>query len=61
MENVGVFYGHLEYFMAIWYTLWSFGHVVIIWYIFHRFGILCQENSGNPAVNGYLRLQICIR
>jgi hypothetical protein len=20
-----------------------------IWYIFHRFGILCQEKSGNPA------------
>jgi hypothetical protein len=25
------------------------GNLVIIWYIFPRFGILCQEKSGNPA------------
>jgi hypothetical protein len=25
MENVGIFYDHLEYFMAIWYNLWQFG------------------------------------
>jgi hypothetical protein len=24
-ENVGIFYDHLKYFRAIWYTLWSFG------------------------------------
>jgi hypothetical protein len=33
---------------AFWYT---FGHLVIKWQfgIFsHRFGILCQEKSGNP-------------
>jgi hypothetical protein len=29
--------------------LWPFGNVVIIWYIFPRFCILCQEKSGNPA------------
>jgi hypothetical protein len=34
--------------MAIWYNLWPFGNVVAIWYIFPRFGILCQEKSGNP-------------
>jgi hypothetical protein len=41
MEDVGTFYGHLVYFMAIWYSLWSFGifcgHLVyfmVIWYIF---------------------------
>jgi hypothetical protein len=33
-ENVGIFYGHLEHFTTIRYTLWSFGTVVIIWYIF---------------------------
>jgi hypothetical protein len=32
-----------------WYILWSFGNVVVIWYIFPRFGKLCQEKSGNPA------------
>jgi hypothetical protein len=31
-----IFYGHLEYF-------------VVIWYIFPRFGILDQEKSGNPG------------
>jgi hypothetical protein len=25
MENVGIFYAHLEYIMAIWYILWQFG------------------------------------
>jgi hypothetical protein len=49
MENAGIFYGHLEYFTAIWYIVWSFGNVVVIWYIFPRFGILCQEKSGNPV------------
>jgi hypothetical protein len=31
------------------YNLWSIGNVVIIWKIFHRLGILCQEKSGNPG------------
>jgi hypothetical protein len=38
MENIGIFYGQLEYFTAIWYVVWPFGKVVVIWYIFHRFG-----------------------
>jgi hypothetical protein len=42
MENVGRVYAHLVY-------LWYFGNFVVIWYIFHRFGILCQEKSGNPG------------
>jgi hypothetical protein len=36
MENAGIFYGLLVCFMAIWY-------------IFPRFGKLCQDKSGNPA------------
>jgi hypothetical protein len=38
----GLICGHLKYF---------YGHVVylvIIWYIFPRFGMLYQEKSGNP-------------
>jgi hypothetical protein len=27
MEDVGIFYGHLVYFMDIWYSLWTFGIV----------------------------------
>jgi hypothetical protein len=34
IENVGIFYGDLEYFKAIWYILWPLGNVVEIWYIF---------------------------
>jgi hypothetical protein len=50
MENVGKgkFWAHLEYITAIWYILLSFGNFMVIWYTFSRFGILCQEKSGNP-------------
>jgi hypothetical protein len=42
-----------------WYSLWPFGivyyghfviYVVVIWYIFPRFGKLYHEKSGNPGV-----------
>jgi ABC-type uncharacterized transport system permease subunit len=36
---------------AFGYILWAFGYVVVIWYIFTRFGILYQEKSGNPGSN----------
>jgi hypothetical protein len=49
MENACRFYGHLQYFTAIRYVSWQFGNVVVIWYIFHRFGILCHEKSGIPG------------
>jgi hypothetical protein len=45
MKDVGIFYVHLEYFMAIWYILWPF------WYIYPRFGRLYQEQSGNPVLH----------
>jgi hypothetical protein len=40
----------LVYFMDSWYITWPFGIVVVIWYIFRSFGILCQEKSGNPVL-----------
>jgi hypothetical protein len=61
--NLGKFWRDLEwkmlvYFMVIWNILRSFGtlhghfgNVVVIWYIFLRFGMLCQEKSGNPDSN----------
>jgi hypothetical protein len=52
--NAGIFYGHLEYFTVIWCILWQFVNVLVIWYIFPRFGILCQEKSGKPGVT-YIR------
>jgi hypothetical protein len=52
MENVyiflwpfAIFYGHLDYFMTIWYNLFSFGT------FFSGFVIKYQEKSGNPALN----------
>jgi hypothetical protein len=46
MENVvkysGIFNDH-------WVFLWAFGNFVVIGHIFHRFGILNQEKSGNPV------------
>jgi hypothetical protein len=36
VRTLGIFYDHLARFM-------------FIWYIFSRFGIMCQEKSGNPA------------
>jgi hypothetical protein len=38
LRQLEIFYGHLVYF-------------VVIWYIFPRFGILYQEKSGNPVAN----------
>jgi hypothetical protein len=56
MENVGIFYDHLEYFKAIWYILWQcgiffpvfgifYGHLeyfMVILYILQSFGIFCS-------------------
>jgi hypothetical protein len=54
--NLGKFWRALEwkmlvYVMAIWYILLPFGNGVEIWCIFPRFGILCQEKSGNTVAN----------
>jgi hypothetical protein len=46
MENVGILYDHLEYFMTIWNILWPFGifydnleYFMTIWNILWPFGI----------------------
>jgi hypothetical protein len=39
----------LEYTTDIWYFLWPYNNLAEIWYIFPRFGLLCQEKSGNPV------------
>jgi hypothetical protein len=46
MEDVGMFYGQLVYFVNIWNILWTsdrfYGHLVYfmaIWYILWPFGI----------------------
>jgi hypothetical protein len=61
--NLGKFWSVLQwkmlvYLMSIWSILRPlelfYGHLVyfvIIWYIFSRFGMLCQEKCGNPVTN----------
>jgi hypothetical protein len=49
MENVVIYSGRLAYFTTNGYILWAFGNFVVIWYFFRRFGILYQEQSGNPG------------
>jgi hypothetical protein len=51
MEKAGILLGYLEFVTAIWYMLWPFGNFVAIWYIFPRFGQLCQEKSGNTGLD----------
>jgi hypothetical protein len=41
MEEVGLFYGHLVYFMWLLYFVAIWQHVMVI------FGMLYQEKSGN--------------
>jgi hypothetical protein len=54
MEKVGMLYVHLEYIVAIWYTYFMvIWHLVAIWYIFHRFGILYPEKSGKPGTTHF--------
>jgi hypothetical protein len=48
-------FGNLVYFwqFGLFLAMWSiFGNLIyfmVIWYIFHRFGMLYQEKSGNPV------------
>jgi hypothetical protein len=51
----------LVYFVAIWsilesfwYILWSIGKLMVIWYIFPRFGAQYQGKSGNPVLDPFL-------
>jgi hypothetical protein len=53
--NLGKFWRALQWnilvcFTVIWHILWPFGNVVVIWYIFPRFGTVRQEKSGNPGL-----------
>jgi hypothetical protein len=63
MEDVGLFYGQLVYFRAIWSILWSFDIFTAIWSIlwpfvmfvghfskFSHFGMFYKEKSGNPVL-----------
>jgi hypothetical protein len=48
MEDVGIFYGNLVDFPAIWHILWPFSILSLVLVHFTNFGMLYQEKSGNP-------------
>jgi hypothetical protein len=55
MDKVGVFYGKLEYFTAMWYILGTFGNLMKIWYIFTLFRcIVSRKNLATPHPNHYI-------
>jgi phosphotransferase system glucose/maltose/N-acetylglucosamine-specific IIC component len=49
MDDVGIFYGHLVDFAAIWYILWTFiVYFVVIWYIFLVLVSCTKKNLATP-------------
>jgi hypothetical protein len=54
MVNVGIFYDHLEYFMAIWYNLWPFGIVCGHWLNFSPiWNVWTKKNLATLYLDGY--------
>jgi hypothetical protein len=53
MENVFIFYGHLEYFMAIWYSLWQSGTVCGHLVYFSHFGMFGRRRIWQPWKKKY--------
>jgi hypothetical protein len=51
MEDVGIFYGHLVYFIAIWYILWQIGtffrHLVYFSVL-----VCCTKKNLATLING---------
>jgi hypothetical protein len=50
MVNVGIFYDHLEYCMAIRYNLWPFGIVCGHLLYFSRFGMFGPRKICQPCL-----------
>jgi hypothetical protein len=61
MDDAGVFYVHLMYFTAIWYTLWPFSIFYGYLIYFSRLGILSQEKYGNAVlvVSRFITVPLC--
>jgi hypothetical protein len=53
MENVGIFYDHLEYIMAFWYNLWRFGAVSSHLVFFAVFGMFRTKKSGSSGFKSF--------
>jgi hypothetical protein len=53
MENIGIFYDHLEYFMAVWYNLWSFGIICGQLVYFSQVGVFGPKKIWQPCFPDY--------
>jgi hypothetical protein len=51
MENVDIFYGHLEYIEAIWYMLW-YMYFEVSWYVYSTFLVYCIKKIWQPCWEG---------
>jgi hypothetical protein len=49
LENVDIFYGHLEYLTDVWDILSSFGTFCVHLVHFSGLGNIYREKSGNPG------------
>jgi hypothetical protein len=50
MENVGIFYDHLEYIMAIWYNLLHFSMLCGYLVYFSQFGMFGPRPIWQPCL-----------
>jgi hypothetical protein len=70
LENVGIFYDHLEYFMAIWYNLLPSGivcgHLVqifTVWYVWTKINLatLLESRFAGKVLSTETDLQAKLR
>jgi hypothetical protein len=54
-SNFGKFYGHLDYLRSFVIFCGNVVYFVSFWYIFFRFGMLCQEKFGYPDMQVHMR------
>jgi hypothetical protein len=52
MEDVGIFYGNLVYFPAIWSICGHLVYFMVIWYIFSRFWYVIPRKIWQPWYAG---------
>jgi hypothetical protein len=51
MKNVCIFYDHLEKFVVVWYSLWSFGIFLPFWYVWTKKNLASQMYTLDPRMS----------
>jgi hypothetical protein len=54
MEDVGILYVHLVYFMAIWYSLWPLGVFYVYLVYFFTFWYVVPRKIWQPWLCAYV-------